>query len=666
MNNAFSKFYSQDLGGSITCRSRHTISVSGIACEAFMGKYRFRNLGAVKHLIKETKAQEYSLESLNFLNQVTVTKGQLHYHLTQNSKNIEFKDIMEMIIDELDPLTIKKLYYKNNLAAFMDTPYFKKFLDVMSDKLNDNYTSNIDKVGTLNAKGKPIGLSSAIYSDAYDIPSNSKEEFKLLEHFIDEILFGYFWYDGDYVEEAEYWSNTMEDTFAEMNRTEVGVVDTDSNNIVVDDEMKPIYEVIVKNSVIPEDNKEYYNEINAISIVTFILARFVDLALTRYKYHAQIPESAHHHIDMKNEFYFRNLFITTSRKNYIATIMVKEGRVFDKDKIKMEIKGLSLKKSGYNENIRVTATHIIEQYVFGNKNTLDLYPKMKEFKNNLIESLKSDKGIEYFTTLKIPNVLDAFDPGEHRVKAIRFWNMISPDNTIEPPTNFYVVPLVIDKEKLINEYPAEYKMMIRNLYHHLLRVNLPKPLMRITSGIRGILKEKLDSKGKKLDETLFNKMQEEINKSTAEFTHAINDAILVIEDPATLEIKLELVKKEIYAKRKELEQSIFLELQKYKGIYFTFTELNNNDVKLLRKIWEMDKYKTFFTNTNEDLVSLYSKIAMPISTVEVIKFVKDFVDPEPFVSVFDSILSPIISEIGLVCPRIDQTKRSISNIKAAF
>ena len=80
----------------------------------------------------------------------------------------------------------------------------------------------------------------------------------------------------------------------------------------------------------------------------------------------------------------------------------------------------------------------------------------------------------------------------------------------------------------------------------------------------------------------------------------------------------------------------------------------------------MDKYKTFFTNTNEDLVSLYSKIAMPISTVEVINFVKDFVDPEPFISVFDSILSPIISEIGLVCPRIDQTKRSISNIKAAF
>jgi hypothetical protein len=125
MNNAFSKFYSQDLGGSITCRSRHTISVSGIACEAFMGKYRFKNLGAVKHLIKETKAQEYSLESLNFLNQVTVTKGQLHYHLTQNSKNIEFKEIMEMIIDELDPLTIKKLYYKRKYTSFWNIFYFR-------------------------------------------------------------------------------------------------------------------------------------------------------------------------------------------------------------------------------------------------------------------------------------------------------------------------------------------------------------------------------------------------------------------------------------------------------------------------------------------------------------------------------------------------------------
>jgi hypothetical protein len=53
MNNAYSKFYNKDLGGSITCKSRHTISLNGLACEAFMGYYRFRNVGAIKHMIKE-------------------------------------------------------------------------------------------------------------------------------------------------------------------------------------------------------------------------------------------------------------------------------------------------------------------------------------------------------------------------------------------------------------------------------------------------------------------------------------------------------------------------------------------------------------------------------------------------------------------------------------
>jgi hypothetical protein len=168
------------------------------------------------------------------------------------------------------------------------------------------------------------------------------------------------------------------------------------------------------------------------------------------------------------------------------------------------------------------------------------------------------------------------------------------------------------------------------------------------------------------NESEFNRLQNDINKWGVEYTNVINDALIVIEDFETLEIKLELIKKEIYAKRRELEQSIFLHLQSFKGIKFTFSEIqSSNDVKLFLKICEMPKYKTFFVNNNETLVSLYEKIAMPISTIEVKDFIKDFVDPEPFVSVFDSILAPIISEIGLVCPRIDQ-RRSISNVKAAF
>lgn len=684
LNNAYSKFFNKDLGGSITCKSRHTISLNGLACEAFMGYYRFRNVGAIKHMIKETKAQVYSAEAMSFIHNVKVSRAQLVNHLTFGSKLEDFIEIVSAIVDDLDELTIKKVYYKNHLKAFMNTEYFDNFLDKVGVELNNNYTKNIKLLNTTDENGKPIGLSKIIYSDAYDIPKPALPLFNHLEMIIEEVLFGYYWYDSDYVEEAEYMSDTVEGTFDNMDRTEVCVVDTDSNNILVDDEMLPIFEKLLPNSVIDEEHKVYYNEINAISIVTFVLAKYTGLALTRYKYYAHMPEEEHYHVNMKNEFYFRNLFITTSRKNYIATIMVKEGRVYDKPK--MEIKGLALKKSGYNESIRDTAIHIIEDYIFGDKPSLDMYPEIKAFRNDLVTSLKSDKGIDYFTTLKIPNTLDAFDPGEHRVKAINFWNMLNKDQ-IEPPTNFYVVPMKIDKEVLKSKYPDEFKLLIANLYKHLLRVNLVKPMYRIISGI---LLGCLTAKKLEVDKDKVKQLKDDVESWNKYYTNAINDAIKTITDAETLEIQLELLKKEINGKRKELEQSIFLYLQSFKSNMkvstqfnpktkkneefisvednklFTFTDFKNNDVKLFCKIIVMEKYKGFFTNTNETIESLYSKIAMPIGTMEVVSFVKDFVNPEPFIGVFDSIVSPIISEVGLICPRTDDNRRCVTNIEDYF
>ena len=97
-----------------------------------------------------------------------------------------------------------------------------------------------------------------------------------------------------------------------------------------------------------EENKKHYNEIMSISIVTFILATYAAQCLNRYKWYTQMPEKNHFHVFNKNEFYFSDLFISSSRKNYIARITVKEGMVYDKPEF--EVKGLAIKKSGNNEN----------------------------------------------------------------------------------------------------------------------------------------------------------------------------------------------------------------------------------------------------------------------------------------------------------------------------
>ena len=724
-NNKYSKWFNRTTGGAITCRGRYLISLNGIAAEALIGRYRFRNVGALKHLITAIKSETLSPISIQLLNEVKVSRTDVLEHLTGDSKNEKFKTLVKLMLDDLDDLTVKRLYFKNSLNALVKTDYFKKFTHAFSIRMNENYEKWSPRLNQPDDNGRPITMSKVIYSDAYSYPDSCKDIFDDLETIINELIFGFYWYDYDYTEEASKYTDSLLHTFDAMDRYAIGVVDTDSNMIFVDmvvDIVKPILSPITKYE---EEKKDYYDDITSISLATFMIAKYCGMTWNRYKFHTQMPEKNHFHVNMKNEFYFSNLFITSSRKNYIAEIMVKEGMVYSEPEF--EVKGLAIKKAGNNESVRDTAGDIIEMIFKTGVGLDDIMDKIEEEHTSLSRKVTSDEGMDYYASLKLADDMENVDEGEHRVKALRFHNSLFPDNAIIPPALFYVVPLDLDLNDVMTHYPKEFIYMKGAMAKEYVEKNLVQPCMRLFNDVPFLL----DDLGFSIPPDVkkkFSTYSKYIIQKAAEIEVQVNNIVKDYGASDALDISLDEVNRETVAIRKVYEQvacNIYSKFR-YPGKFYkdmpvevwkdsnfklalklasskptvTITQelidnydnvkasantptkverdllrsfTKNNALSIYEKTIEvlgqmefMDIHKTVFTNKKIDTDSLFKKIALPASTTQVPEFVKRYVSVSSFIRSFDSLLAPIIQETGLVFVRTSSDARLATNIKEYF
>ena len=723
-NNKYSKWFNRTTGGAITCRGRYLISLNGIAAEALIGRYRFKNVGALQHLISSIKKESLSQLSLELLNDTKVTRTDVLEHLVGDTKNDKFRNLVKLMLDDLDDLMVKRLYFKNSLNSLLKTDYFKKFTHAFSIRMNENYEKWGSKVDTTDENGRPISLSKAIYSDAYSYPESCKGIFADLETIIRELIFGFYWYDYDYTEEASKYTNSLLHTFDAMDRYAIGVVDTDSNMIFVDmivDLVKPILSPITKYE---ESKKDYYDDITSISLATFMIAKYCGMTWDRYKFHTQMPEENHFHVNMKNEFYFANLFITSSRKNYIAEIMVKEGMVYSEPEF--EVKGLAIKKAGNNESVRDSASDIIEMVFKTGIGLDDILDKIEEEHLSLSRSVTSDDGMNYYASLKLADDMENVDEGEHRVKALRFHNSLFPENAIIPPALFYVVPLDIDMDDVMKNYPKEFIYMKGAMAKEYIEKNLTQPCMRLFNDVPFLL-EDLDFNIPQDIKKSFSVYSKLVIQKAAEIEVQINEVVKDYGASDALDISLDSVKQYVVKVRKVFEQiacdiyskfkypgkfyrdmpaeiwkdsnfKLALKLQSSKPIA-TFSKddaeryveikmeeqptkemrefmksMSKNNVaytyeafiEILGECKSYEVHKTVFTNKKIDTDSLFKKIALPASTIQVPEFVKRYVSVSSFIRSFDSLLAPIIQETGLIFVRTSTDARLATNIKEYF
>ena len=202
--------------------------------------------------------------------------------------------------------------------------------------------------------------------------------------------------------------------------------------------------------------------------ITYIASQVIGRHLKKFAITSGVPEEYHNRIHMKSEFLFRKMMLTTTKKRYMAKIMLREGTVFEK----REVKGLDFLKSECNEFTREFISKLMNNELL-EKTTDDIVVKnVVNGTRELAESVRNslEKGEKTFLTPKKCKEAAAYKMpwSEQSFRGAYAWNMIYPDMGIEFPDTVDIVHLNIHKiediSDLENKYPEIYNRIKRFIF----------------------------------------------------------------------------------------------------------------------------------------------------------------------------------------------------------
>lgn len=623
MINILSKYYNFDVAGSTTVRGRSTVTMNGLLIESTFGTFRHYNVSVHMHFINQciNKNIDWNFWGPILTENDVPTNDMLLNHLLQKH-NDDFYYGKDLLIKRINKLTDKErylVYYSSNFNAFLSLPYIQKLiLKIMS--IQNNRFHEVEDILNSNDVSKLKNLKKLIYIDPMSGPEDLKEHFLFIERYFREILFGFYWYEGDVNEYGERLDSTR-DIFAIIERERIVLTDTDSLVIYLNEDMKKIYKIPGMEEAtnkFSEDMLEYVLG----SFIINALSTLVDTGLKRYTKMSLIPEAYRGNIMYKQEFFFNTLQVTKGAKNYIGLISIQEG-VYLPNK-QTELKGLSLKKSNFNPTLSKRAKEIALDMIAMRKtpDLREILNKIQEDRKELFDIYRNKDNIQMFTVSKYKksyNQLYDYERGNDRIKACLLYNALFPDNEpIRIPGSFLVASIDLeDKEEILQDaYPEMYE----KLYNY----NKDRLVTKYKCALRAKIRALYDI-DKKEDILLENLLNKELYDLMIEVDN-INDY-------------------------KELKEFV-----KEKNNYYKNLEGENVCKDILKMI--------SFPNSPEKFKDI-NKIAIPLDSEFVDDFITQFLSTDDIL-VFENLASVIVEGLGLVVMRNADSRNALTNIVAYF
>lgn len=447
LTNPYSRFYNRDLGDSITCRGRSSISVSAMSLEGAFSKRIPYRIDALLYYI--SKASECEVEE-------SILQEMLAFGFTADDFIREFNlsehyalPYIRQKIDTLDSVQIAKLIFKNNFDLFLHIPRIETLFKEL-------YTvCTTEEIPFLDPNEPPFIKSEVDGKDVYTFATGTKEMLNEIKLHTSQILEGVYWYGGDYVPERKKKTNNLQETIQNIHRNTVVLIDTDSNMINYNTELNKITEVLsdIDDRTMTADNK-YYTISN---MCATIICEVIDSALNRYKDHVNILPEKSGCLRLKNEFLFSKFLLTSRKKNYVAIVRLCEGKAYPAPKL--DVKGLVFTKSSVNATIGEKVESIVDAIMkTENLDMTEILKSVRKYTDEVSDSHKTRELLEYCVTLKIKTKMEDTDSSDYRGKAISLWNAIAKNESeiIVPPAAFYAVPINLCKrDELREKYPEE-------------------------------------------------------------------------------------------------------------------------------------------------------------------------------------------------------------------
>ena len=174
-------------------------------------------------------------------------------------------------------------------------------------------------------------------------------------------------------------------------------------------------------------------QVSTINISMYMLTKLINEVYYHMGDMLNIDEVRRPTINMKNEFLYSRLMMTPAKKHYAGILLAQEGTMFTKPKLDM--KGIALRKTSLNKNIRDYFTNTLVDKIL-TPESINLAAVYKDFlgmENNIRNTLISGE-CTFLQPGKFNEVQSYAAP--YTIQTVRgslLWNALFPDNSINPP-----------------------------------------------------------------------------------------------------------------------------------------------------------------------------------------------------------------------------------------
>lgn len=217
-------------------------------------------------------------------------------------------------------------------------------------------------------------------------------------------------------------------------------------------------------------SKRDYDNIRFISInlLCTLLTNMINGVLQKYTKTSHVPKEHRWRVNMKNEFLFTKMMTTSSKKRYIGSIRLREGKEIFPEKA--EIKGLDFMKSTTREATMNRFKRIIQQRII-DPEAIDLFgtlDDLKAFEKEIRDSLMAgEKKFLNPENVKEPEAYD--DPMRQQgFRGVLAWNLAYPEMQIGLPEKVDTVKLNIngvdDLSELAKTEPEIYDSLVEGIF----------------------------------------------------------------------------------------------------------------------------------------------------------------------------------------------------------
>lgn len=455
-------FFSKWSGPATTLSAQSVISTAKDFFESFLAdNHIFLNMTELINWCNELKELDND-DIDDFIVRVSLeeTTERLLDKILDKNKND--REILTRYLKNLTEDQITKIYYKNNMIAFLNN--HKEITDIFTNILKNvhNYQSvdpknpdpSIDTKG-MDPKTWNSYVNKEYFMDPNDPPENIKSDLELFRGYIMKYVFNkHLCFDRVY-------------RLRNFKRRVVTVIDTDSNILSMDILINWIIENVLKNQSFGRDKE--HNEFIVINTITYIITAGIKETLLFYGKESNIPEEFRPRFNMKNEFYFSLLLIGKKKKRYINKTLLREGNLINPPK--QDVKGFDFTKSSTSEYAESRYMDIIKNHVI-NSDEIDLkgvIRDVRDFENEIRQSIIS--GERTFLPNGSAKEIAAYENPEREqsIRGAYAWNYLNPDNKIEFPAKVSLVKMTImtpdDMEDLKTTNPDVYNTIMDKIFN---------------------------------------------------------------------------------------------------------------------------------------------------------------------------------------------------------